>query len=114
MKTIIEVARRDSIFDAALTDVESGGNPDCVLAFESARALFAEITPARLDLLDALRRGGACSVYALAKTVGRNYSNVHADISKLIELNLVERTEDDREFVPFDALEIRMPLTTAA
>jgi hypothetical protein len=63
MKAIIEVARRDSIFDAALTDVESGGNPDCVLAFESARALFAEITPARLDLLDALRRGerAACT-----------------------------------------------------
>jgi hypothetical protein len=39
---------------------------------------------------------------------------VHADISKLIELNLVERTEDDREFVPFDALEIRMPLATVA
>ena len=71
MKAIIEVARRDSIFDAALTDVKAGGNPDYVLAFESARALFAEITPARLDLLDALRRAGACSVYALAKTVGR-------------------------------------------
>jgi len=30
--------------------------------------LFSELTPARLELLDTLRRVGPCSVYALAKT----------------------------------------------
>ena len=85
-----------------------------MLIFESARALFADITPARLDLLDALRRAGPCSVYALAKSTGRNYSNVHADIARLIDLNLVERTDDESVFVPFDAVEIRMVLAHAA
>ena len=114
MKAIIEIARRGSVFDAAHGDLSAGGNPDYVLTFESARALFADITPARLDLLDALRRVGPCSVYALAKATGRNYSNVHADIARLIDLNLVERTDDDSVCVPFDAGEIRMVLAYAA
>ena len=114
MKAIIEVARRDSIFAAALADLETGGNPDYVLTFESARSLFAEVTPARLDLLDALRRIGPCSVYALAKSTGRNYSNVHADIGKLIELKLVERSETEAVQVLFDTIEIHMPLAQVA
>lgn len=41
-----------------------GRTPDCRLTFESARTLFAELTPARLDLLNTLRgpgRGAAIS-----------------------------------------------------
>jgi predicted transcriptional regulator len=114
VKAIIEIVPRGSIFDAALADLAAGGSPDYYLSFESAKGLFSEITPARLDLLDALRRAGPCSVYALAKATGRNYSNVHADITKLIDLNLVERTHDDTVCVPFEAIEIRMVLARAA
>lgn len=53
-------------------------------------------------------------MYALAKTTGRNYSNVHADIAKLMDLNLVERTDDESVYVPFEAIEIRMVLARAA
>lgn len=113
MKAIIEVAARDSIFDAALADLAAGGSADYHLSFESAKALFAEITPARLDLLGVLRRVGPCSVYALAKAAGRNYSNVHA-VAKLAELNLVERTDEDAVCVPFEAVEIHMALAQAA
>ena len=73
---------------------------DYHLCFESARALFSELTPARIDLLEALRRCGPCSVYALAKEVARNYSNVHTDIGKLEEHGLVQRTSEDTVFVP--------------
>ncbi len=114
MKAIIDVAPRNSIFDAALADLAGGGDADYHLSFESARALFAEITPARLDLLGVLRRMGPCSVYALAKAAERNYSNVHADVAKLAELNLIERTDDDAVRVPFEEVEIHMALALAA
>lgn len=113
MKAIIEVAARNSVFDAALADLNNG-SADYHLSFESARSLFSEITPARLDLLGVLRQTGPCSVYALAKAAGRNYSNVHADVAGLAELNLIERTDDDAVFVPFEAVEIRMALPQAA
>ena len=57
MKAIIELSRKGSIFKAAAQQVAGarrGQAPDFRLSFESARALFAELTPARLDLLDTL------------------------------------------------------------
>ena len=117
MKAIIEVSRKGSVFAAARKQIEGaklGRAPDYHLSFESARTLFAELTPARLDLLNTLRGMGSVSVYALAKEAGRNYSNVHADIARLVDLGLVERTDADAVLVPFDAVEIHMVLAQAA
>lgn len=117
MKAIIEVTRKGSIFRSAakqVTGAREGRTPDYRLSFESARSLFAELTPARLDLLDTLRRVGPCSVYALAKAAERNYSNVHTDISRLEELGLVERSEDGSVSVPFESVEILLPLAQVA
>lgn len=117
MKAIIEVGRKGSVFNAAREQIAAakcGCAPDYRLSFESARTLFSALTPARLDLLNTLRGMGPCSVYALAKTAGRNYSNVHADIGRLADLGLVERTDEDTVAVPFDAVEIRMALAQAA
>jgi predicted transcriptional regulator len=117
MKAIIELSHKGSIFGAAkqqVADSLQGRSPDYYLGFESARALFSELTPARLDLLDTLRRIGTTSIYALAKAAERNYSNVHTDVSRLLELGLIERAEDGMVFVPFEAIEIRFPLAQVA
>lgn len=117
MKAIIEVARKGAVFDTARKQIAMAGggeSPDYYLSFESARALFSELTPARLDLLNTLRGLGQSSVYALAKASGRNYSNVHADIARLIELGLVDRNDDDTVEVRFDAVDIHMPLARVA
>jgi predicted transcriptional regulator len=65
MKAIIEVAKRGSAVRSARQQIAAarrGRDPDYRLSFESARTLFSEFTPARLELLDALRRVGPCSV----------------------------------------------------
>ena len=87
MKAIVEVAKRGSAVRSAkqqLAAARRGQSPDFHLSFESARTLFTELTPARLDLLATLRRVGPCSVYALAKAAERNYSNVHTDVTRLV------------------------------
>jgi predicted transcriptional regulator len=117
MKAIIEVARRGSAVRSAraqLAASQRGVPADFRLSFESARALFSELTPARVDLLDTLRRVGPCSVYALAKAAERNYSNVHTDINRLEELGLVERTEDNQVSVPYESVQILVPLAQVA
>jgi predicted transcriptional regulator len=115
VKAIIEIAPRGSVFKTARKQLKAGESSpghgaDYHLSFESARALFSELTPARIDLLEALRRCGPCSVYALAKEVERNYSNVHTDIAKLEEHGLVQRTPEDTVFVPFESVEIHLAL----
>lgn len=117
MKAVIEVARTGSIFRPVAQQVASSRKcraPDFHLSLESARSLFAELTPARLDLLETLRRPGPCSVYALGKAAERNYSNVHADVSRLEESGLIERTEEGAVSVPFEAIEILVPLAQVA
>ena len=117
MKAIIEVAKRGGAVRAARQQLAAGRQgkpPDFRLTFESARSLFADLTPARVDLLDTLRRVGPCSVYALAKAASRNYSNVHSDIGRLEELGLVERNKEDAILVPYESVEILVPLAQVA
>jgi len=117
MKAIIEVAKRGSAVRAArqqLAASRRGKSPDFRLSFESTRSLFADLTPARVDLLDTLRRVGPCSVYALAKAAKRNYSNVHSDIARLEVLGLIERDEEGSVSVPYESVEIFVPLAQIA
>lgn len=114
MKAIIDLAPRGSVFATAAEQLAEGVEPDFRLHFQSARALFSELTPARIELLDTLRRQGPCSIYALAKAAARNYSNVHGDIAALETLGLVARDAGDNVIVPFESVEIRLCLADAA
>jgi len=120
MKAIVDVAPRGALYDSAMDIArrfdagEDVLQADYHLHFESARLMFSHLSGARMELLDRLRRQGACSVYALAKSAGRNYSNVHRDVAALEELGLIERNDAGAVFVPFDSVEIRLGLAQAA
>lgn len=118
MKALIEISPRGSVFAAARAQMAgtqaTGQEADFLLRFESARSLFSELTAARMDLLELLRRTGPCSVYALAKAAERNYSNIHTDIKRLSELGLVERTDGGNVFVPFTEVNIHFSLLQEA
>ena len=87
---------------------------DYHLSFSDSAQLFRELTPARLALLEHLKKDGPQSIYALAKQLGRNYSNVHADVRKLMEHHLIDKTEDQQVFVPWDDVEIHLSLSAVA
>jgi len=120
MKAIVEVTSGGAYINDAMRIASQfdNGQPvqaaDYRLHFESARLLWQHLSGARLELLDTLNQQGACSVYALAKAAERNYSNVHRDVAALEDLGLIERDPENRVLVPFDAVEIRMPLAKAA
>ena len=44
----------------------------------------------------------------------RNYSNVHTDVARLEQLGLIERNEDAAISVPYEAVEIVLPLAQVA
>jgi len=117
MKAIVELGRRGAAIGRAraqLANARAGKNADYHLVFESIKTLFSELTPARIDTLKHLRAMGHVSIYQLAKTMHRNYSNVHRDVEKLIEHRLVEKDPDDLVFSPWDSVEIRVDLAQAA
>ena len=112
MKAIIEVRQLGQTFNDARRrlagNLRRQQEADYHLSYESARHLCSELTPARMDVLRTLRATGATSVKALAAAAGRNYSNVHTDVDRLIFLGLVERRPDGAVCVPFDEIDIRV------
>lgn len=81
---------------------------DYHLNFSDTVHLLAELPPRRLDTLREIKRSGPLSVYAAAKQLQRNYSNVHADVQKLVEHDLVDKDEQGRVFAPWDDIVVRV------
>lgn len=84
---------------------------DYRLNFATAAQLFTELTPKRMELLDTLKKAGPQSIYRLATLLGRNYSNVHASVARLMELGLIAKNDEGKVFVPWDDVEIHVSLT---
>lgn len=75
-----------------------------VLSFADLPLLLKTLTPARWDLMEKLRAAGPLSIYQLAKLLGRDYKNVHTDVTQLAAIGLVERREDALVAVPWEAI----------
>ncbi len=80
------------------------------LNFEDFAMLLSVLTPKRLALLKALRQRGPLSVRALAKHLERDYKNVHADVSALEKVSLIERTKDRLLRAPWDVIDAHVRL----
>jgi len=87
---------------------------DYQLDFPTPVELLAELPPKRLQLLRELKAAGPMSVYALARQLGRNYSNVHGDIQRLLALGLVEKNAEGQVLVPFDDIVVQVDASLMA
>ena len=66
--------------------------------------------PKRWELIAALREAGPLTVADLARRLGRNYKNVHTDVTQLIAWMTVERAKDGRVSVPWSEIVVDMKL----
>jgi predicted transcriptional regulator len=99
-------------FEAAwhLASGRAAPPPLAVLSFADLPLLMKNLTPARWSLLKHLKSAGPATIFALAKRLQRDYKNVHTDVSRLIELNLIERTEKSLVRVSWDAVRAELRL----
>jgi predicted transcriptional regulator len=79
------------------------------LAFESWDILARVLTGKRMELLRYVRRHKVSSVRALAKALGRDYSNVHADVQALTAAGLLETGENGLR-ADYDAIETKIAI----
>jgi len=84
------------------------------IGFESIAQFAAALTPQRWLLINALKGIGHSSIYALAKKLGRHYKNVHTDVTALAQLGIIEKDAEGKVFVPWDEIDVNMPLAQAA
>ena len=105
--SLLDVARR---FDAGERLPES----DYLLNFPDPIAMLEAMPPKRLETMRTIKSIGPRSIYALATHVGRNYSNVHADVQRLIELGLAEKDETGRVLIPWEDVVVRIDSSLVA
>ena len=81
-------------FVSAWEHTERGGQvqPERVLAFESWEGLAAVLTGQRFRMLRHLHAHPEPSVSALARSLGRAWRRVHADVAALEGAGLVDRS----------------------
>src|ERR1700688_3678176 len=79
------------------------------LAFESWDALARVLTGKRMELLHHVRRHDVASIRALAKALGRDYSNVHADVQALSAAGLLDASGGGLR-ADYDAIETRIAI----
>ncbi len=99
-------------FEAAWNRVLEGRalRPLEILSFSDLPLLLKTLSPARFALLEKLHREGPCSIYELAKRLGRDYKNVHTDVTQLAAIGLVERRADALVAVTWDLLRAELKL----
>jgi predicted transcriptional regulator len=79
------------------------------LAFESWDALSRVLTGKRVELLGFVHRNEVASIRALAKGLGRDYSNVHADVQALLAAGLLDASDDGLR-AQYDAIETKIAI----
>jgi predicted transcriptional regulator len=73
------------------------------LTFYSLETLLSTLTPKRMALLKTVHRTGKTTIKALAESVGRDYKNVHQDVTALFKAGLLLK-EDGGIAAPWDEI----------
>jgi predicted transcriptional regulator len=111
----LRVSGQDDALDRfeAAWHLASGRKPPeplALLSFADLPLLMKTLTPARWELLKRLAKAGPLTVYALAKLLERDYKNVHTDVARMLELNLLEKNPDGLVGVTWRAIRAELRL----
>ena len=111
----VGVSTRDDALDRfeAAWHLASGRKapaPLALLSFADLPLLVKNLTPARWELLRRLKAAGPLTIFALAKLLERDYKNVHTDVSRLLELKLLEKNQEGQVGVAWQAIRAELRL----
>ncbi len=84
------------------------------MQFESPAALFRVLLPRRWELVERLQSFGPTSVRGLARALERDVKRVHEDVHALMQVGLIERTEDGAFRVPYEVIHADFDLRAVA
>jgi predicted transcriptional regulator len=118
MKTLyVEVmSSREALkrFSRAWKEASAGRSAEATVGLGSIAELTALLSPKRLELLRHVAQNPGLSIRALSQALGRDYKNVHTDVSELEARHFLERDDAGGITAPYDELVIRAPLRKAA
>jgi predicted transcriptional regulator len=120
MRLIVRVAepadhfKMRTLAHACSTDAGQSMEPLSEIGFDALPQFIEVFTPKRWELIAALKAAGPLTIYALAKRLARHYRNVHKDVTALMQWLVIEKDEAGHVFVPWDEIDVRLPLVQRA
>lgn len=100
----------------AMESLDAGELPEPYfgIGFESLPQLLEVFSPRRWALITYLTAQGPLTLADLARGLGCDESEVQGDVAALLEWTVVERRADGRLWVPWDEVDMRLPLARQA
>ncbi|ERJ07393.1 Helix-turn-helix domain protein [Halorhabdus tiamatea SARL4B] len=112
----VQQRTRDA-FEQALDDDTPAEDAPRRLSFETTDQLGQVFTPRAIDLLQAIAEGEPVSIREAARLVDRDIKQVSENLERLKEYGVVELVDEGRAkrpVVPYDEIDIQLPLRDAA
>ncbi|WP_250499845.1 transcriptional regulator [Caballeronia sp. GAWG1-5s-s] len=107
------IASRDDItrsFAAAMRGEKQGE----FISFATPELLLRTLTQLRWDILKKMTGAGAMSIRELARRVDRDVRRVHDDVLALINVGVLERSDNGDIIFPYDAIHVDFTLQAEA
>jgi predicted transcriptional regulator len=82
-------------------------------SFESAAELMRTLGGKRFDLIQTLSGAGPITIREAARRAGRDVEAVHGDVQTLLACGVLDKTEDGRIVLPYDAVKVEFLLKAA-
>ena len=100
----------------AMEALDAGDLPEPYfgIGFESLPQLLEIFSPRRWALINYLSAQGPMTLTDLARGLGLDESEAQGDVAALQEWTVVERRADGRLWVPWDEVDMRLPLAQQA
>ena len=83
------------------------------ISFETPALLFKVLTQKRWELLSVMTGAGPMTLREAARRVERDVKAVHGDVHALLDVGILQKTEDGRIVFPFDAVRVNFMLSAA-
>ncbi|HLD13524.1 MAG TPA: transcriptional regulator [Burkholderiales bacterium] len=112
-KVTIQVESIGAGFKRFKTAWKTGKPQGEFITFDTLGTMLKTLTPKRWELVEMLQARGPLGVRALARELGRDVKNVHADVQALMEIGLVEQ-RGRQVAVPFDEIRTAFMVRKAA
>jgi predicted transcriptional regulator len=113
MRTVtLEVSSREEANRRFLRAFEGQPQGD-LISFETPSLLFKVLTQKRWELLSAMTGAGPMTLREAARRLERDVKAVHGDVHALLDVGILQKTEEGRIVFPFDAVRVNFVLQAA-
>ncbi len=113
MRTVtIGVSPREKVNQRFL-EAADGETQGTYISFASPTLLFTVLTGKRWELLKVMTGAGPISIREAARRLRRDVKAVHGDVHALLNVGILQKTENGRIDFPFDAVHVNFMLKAA-